>query len=288
MFKRPEPGRPGSDSSEDRGPSVYDNDAKIPDDGVRTEAQYQKFNSPVYPSFKRGFPRRYVDTTPDEILYDPTRILGRGIQAQMIPTGEAMLRQPRVESEAMTQIENPYCRPSIAPFECPPPFSQLPIIKKQIHIEPSRDAEIIRYSFCADAPASEDGVIPGTVELGSFDTFVNLRTIFKWTKMLVYDALCPSMVGVTFKVDGSGIKWMSQSQGSTVTSGGIIYGTVQSQNSQDLQCLPDQIGNTLIEITDRHHVSIVASNLAKVDRKVEVCLLGWIESILMWDQMVKH
>src|ERR1700682_1411627 len=103
-------------------------------DGINTSAQYQRFKNPVYPSFKRGFPRRYMDTTPDEILYDPTRILGRGIRSRLINTGETILHQPRVESEAMTQIDRADCPPPTMPFECPPPFSQLPVIKKQIHL----------------------------------------------------------------------------------------------------------------------------------------------------------
>lgn len=256
--------------------------------GVNTPAQYQHFNSPIYPRIGRGFPRRYVDTTPDEILYDPDRILSRGIAARLIHTGQTELYQPRVESEAMTEIQPADCTPSQAPFQCPPPFSQLPVIKQQIHIEPSRDAEIFYAPGCVDVPASPDGVTPGTATVMTFDTFNNLRTIIKWTQMIVYDALCPSQVTVEIRVDGQPIKWTANPMGSIVGSGGIVYTTVTTRNSQDFSDLPDCCRNTLIEITDRRHVEVFASNLAMVDRRVMVSLWGWIESITMWDQAVKH
>jgi hypothetical protein len=81
---------------------------------------------------------------------------------------------------------------------------------------------------------------------------------------------------------------MASPVGSVVGSSGIVYTTVSSPNAQDFQCLPDCCSNSLIEITDRRHVDVVASNLAMVDRKVEFCLWGWIESITMWDQAVKR
>jgi len=258
------------------------------DDGVETQAQYQKFGNPVYPSFKRGFPRRYVDTTPDEILYDPTRILSRGIRARIIPTGQTVLYQPRVETEAMVQIERGDCPPTQVPFECPPPFSQLPVVKQQVHLQPSRDAEIFRADGCVDVPASPDGIVPGTATIFSFDTFQQLRTIIKWTEMIVFDALCPSLVSVAVMVEGNSVKWMATPNGSTVGSDGITYGTVSTPNAQDFQCLPDCCDNSLYEITDRRHVDVIAYNLAPVDRKVEFCLWGWIESITAWDQAVKH
>lgn len=284
MFKKDEP--LGEDPSDvDR--QKYEEHIRKEDAGVRTSWQYQRFKSPIYPKLERGFPRRYADITPQEILYDPTRILGRGIRARLIPTGETMLNQPRVEAERMIQLDRTDCPTTQAPFECPPPFSQLPVIKKQTHLEPSRDAEIFRRDGCVDVPASVDGVVPGVATVMSFDTFINLDTIIKWTQMLVYDALCPSLVTVTFRQDGAPLKWMASSSGSTVGSNSNTYTTVSSQGGQDLQCIPD-FQNTLIEIVDRHHIDVVASNLAMVDRKVEVCLWGWIESVTMWNQAVKH
>jgi hypothetical protein len=268
--------------------AVYEEHVLKTDDGVETSAQYEKFKSPVYPQFKRGFPRRFVDITPDEILYDPTRIMSRGIRARIWGTGQTVLYQPSVETEAMQQIQRMDCPPSQAPFECPPPFSQLPVVKRQIHLEPSRDAEIFRADGCIDVPASPDGIVPGTATVMTFDTFQQLRTIIRWTEMIVYDALCPSLITVEVKIEGSSVKWMANPLGSVTGSSGITYGTVSSPNAQDYSCLPDCCENSLIEITDRRHVEVVAYNLAPVDRKVEFCLWGWIESITMWDQAVKH
>ena len=268
--------------------AVYNEHVIVQNTGVETSAQYQRFKNPIYPSFKRGFPRRYMDITPDEILYDPTRIMSRGIRARIWGTGQTMLYSPSVETEVMQQISRTDCIPSTAPFECPPPFSQLPVVKSQIHIEPSRDAEIFRMDGCVDVPASLDGIVPGQATVQVFDTFNQLRTIIKWTQMVVYDALCPSLCTVEVKVEGSSIKWMANPTGSVTGSGGITYGTVTSPNAQDYSCLPDCCDNSLIEITDRRHVEVIAYNYAPVDRKVEFCLWGWIESITMWDQAVKH
>ena len=51
------------------------------------------------------FPRNEVEITPDEILYDRHRVLGRGIQASMEYTGVTILRQPRVETTAIRMME---------------------------------------------------------------------------------------------------------------------------------------------------------------------------------------
>lgn len=71
--------------------------------GVDTARQYAQFHG-HYPRMGRGFPRRYIDITPQEILYDPTRILGGG-RVYMVPTGETILRQPRRESTGYTMVE---------------------------------------------------------------------------------------------------------------------------------------------------------------------------------------
>lgn len=252
------------------------------DGGINTSEQYQRFDSPVYPRMGRGFPRQYIDHTPQEILYDPTRIMGRGIRARLIPTGETVLHQPRLEAEAMIELNRGDCEPSTAPFLCPPPFSQLPYIKKQIHLEPSRDAEIFFTSMCVDVPAN------GTASVLFFDTWNNLRTFIKHTDLTIFDALCPSGLTVEFRVDGAPVKWTADPKGSTVGTMGIVPGTITSPGSQDVSCLPEDFHNTLQEITDRHHIEAVATNTEPVDRRIRLCLWGWIESVTMWDQAVKR
>ena len=59
------------------------------------------------------FPRLGLEITPDEILTDRNRVLGRGIQARMEYTGRTVLRQPRVETTAVRMIsgsEGEECR----------------------------------------------------------------------------------------------------------------------------------------------------------------------------------
>lgn len=256
--------------------------------GVNTASQYFKFRG-KYPPIGRGFPRRYIDITPDEFLYDPTRILGNGINAQIIPNGNTVLMQPRVESSGSTVIDRGECAPVATPFNCPPPFTQLPVIKQQVHIEPSRDAEMFLMTNAVDIPASVDGITPGTNTIFSFDTFVNQKFVFKWTQMIVYDALTPSLVTVAVKLDGQSTKWIASPSGTTLGSNGLTYlDTISTPNGLDFSNLPDCCRNSLYEIIDRKHVDVVGSNLALVDRKVEVALWGWIEAITVFDNQVQH
>jgi hypothetical protein len=51
---------------------------------------------------EHGFPRSYVDTTPQEILYDHDRVLGARVK--IMSTGETVLRQPRLETTLYQQI----------------------------------------------------------------------------------------------------------------------------------------------------------------------------------------
>lgn len=260
----------------------YDEHVLREDTGVNTPEQYARFKA-KYPYKGRGFPRRYSDHTPEEILYDPTRILGRGHRARMIPSGEMQLRQPRVESERITEISRPDCPPTTMPFECPPPFSQLPVIKKQIHLEPSRDSEVFFQEGTVDVPAN------GTATIMSFDTFPTLRTMIRWTGMTIFDALCPSLLTVQIRIEGQPMKWVAMPQGSVVgSSGEITPGLVTAAGSIDMSCLPPNFHNTLVEITDRRFVDAIATNTAPVDRRVRLCLWGWIESICAWDQAVRH
>jgi len=82
---------------------LQDLDACLHGAGVDTARQYSRFGG-RYPRMGTGFPRRYIDITPQEILYDPTRILGAG-RVYMVPTGETVLRQPRRESPGYRVVE---------------------------------------------------------------------------------------------------------------------------------------------------------------------------------------
>jgi len=251
--------------------------------GINTARQYAKFRG-KYPRMGRDFPRRYVDVTPDEILYDPTRILSRGVQVRRCEgSGETVMLQPRVETEAVCEETNTSCPPTTPPFTCPPPFSQLPVVKKQIHLEPSRDAEIFFSEGSGYVPPSSSATIL------TFETMPTLRTIIRWTKFFVAGALNPSQIALGFRIEGQPMKWVANPMGAVVASGGNTYGTVTMPSSLDLQWLPDCCINSLIEITDRRIVQAVVVNTnAIVDRFVRVCVWGWVESISMWDNAVKH
>lgn len=47
---------------------------------------------------EHGFPRRYISSTPQEILYDHGRVLGGRVK--IVDTGTTVLRQPRLETTA--------------------------------------------------------------------------------------------------------------------------------------------------------------------------------------------
>lgn len=64
-------------------------------------AWYAKFRG-RYPKAGRGFPVSYNPQTPSEILSDD-RILGAS--SKMTGRGYTVLRQPRLETEAMTMVE---------------------------------------------------------------------------------------------------------------------------------------------------------------------------------------
>jgi hypothetical protein len=224
------------------------------------------------------FPRRYLEVTPSEILYDPGRILGTRVSAVLNKCDEVILRQPRLESTGCTQVE------SIN--DCPPP-SQLPYIKKQIHLDPSRDAETLYCTGAVDVPASS------SVIALAFDTFPNLRHIIRWIDIQVFDALWPVQITQQVRVDCDPKKFVACPQSVTTATSGLAVcefgdGTVSAPSALDITSPPQFFHNVLFEITDRHHVDVVINNAAPADRRVQVTVWGWIESTTVWDEVVKR
>lgn len=242
-----------------------------------------------YPRKGEGFPRRYIDHTPAEILYDPRRILGGRTDAiTTIPTGETTLLQPRVESSRSVEIERS-CIPERVPHFCPAPPSQVPYTKRQIHLDPSRDAEILYHRGVADVPAGSPAS-PSSATVLSFETFNNLRYVIRWIGNYVFDALVPSALVSEIRVEGVAKKIFAVT---TTTTSPFPYGpptstTVATPTAVDMQCVPAYFHNMLLEITDRRKVDVVVTNTAPADRRVIVCLWGWIESITIWDESVKR
>jgi len=224
------------------------------------------------------FPRRYLEITPSEILYDPGRILGTRVSAVLSKRGDVILRQPRLESTGFVQRE------SIN--DCPPP-SQLPYIKKQIHLDQSRDSETLYCTNAVDVPASS------SVIALAFDTFPNLRHYIRWIDVQVYDALWPVQLTQQVRLDCDPKKFVACPQSTTTLTSGLATcdfgsGTVSAPSALDITAPPPYFYNVLYEITDRHHVDVVINNLAPADRRVQVTIWGWIESITAWDEVVRR
>ena len=57
-----------------------------------------------YAPMEHGFPRNYIDITPQEILYDPVRVLGSPctMGGRLRSSGRTILVQPRLETTAYT------------------------------------------------------------------------------------------------------------------------------------------------------------------------------------------
>lgn len=229
---------------------------------------------PKYPRKGWDFPRRNVEIIPSEILYDPNRVLGSYVYARMKSTGETIVVQPRVESTGIIQKQEI--------DDCPYP-SQLPVTKKQIHLEPSRDAEIFSAHGKVDVPANGSAVVV------DFSTFNNLRTILKWIHYAVYDSLDPDQITFQWLKDGAPLKVAACNPDVTMSGGGympLVQGAVATPTACH-PCLPE-FQNSLWEITDTHHIQCIAADQSGADRKVEVCAWGWIESITVWDEKVKR
>lgn len=227
-----------------------------------------------YPKKGWDFPRRNVEIMPREILFDPTRVLGSYVYAEMKSTGETIVVQPRVESTALIQKQRI--------DDCPYP-SQLPYFKEQIHLKPSRDAEILSVKGKIDVPAL------GTARVLRFTTFNNLRTFIKWMHYTIYDSLDPEQITFQWLKDGVPLKVFACDPDVTESGGGYmpVVQSAVSTNTNCSPCLPD-FQNSLWEITDQHTIELFATDHSGFDRKVEVCAWGWIESITVWDEKVRR
>lgn len=231
-----------------------------------------------WPLAKMGhdFPRRYVDETPEEVLTDLDRIFSRGLSLIRNTSGQTVLHEPRVEGTGYSEQQRI--------DDCAPP-SQLPYIKKQIHLEPSRDSETLFVACDADIQAES------TLTVVSFETFNNLRTILRWIDLKIYDALIPSGITLEVQVDCQPVKSVAYPNVSCGAGSGcptFSSGSVTTPTAIDITKLPKDFHNFLYEITDRHQVELIVRNTSLVDRRVSVTLWGWIESVTAWDNAVRR
>ncbi|NIM47811.1 MAG: hypothetical protein GTO22_00865 [Gemmatimonadales bacterium] len=232
----------------------------------------------TFPPMGWDFPRNYVEILPDESLFDPTRLLGTRVAGGMAPTGKTGLHTPRVESPEYKMVAETN--------DCPP-ASQLPYIKRQIHLDLSRDSESIYCTNTLDVPAGGSAIVL------AFDTFINLRTFIRWVDVQVFDALEPPEIGTQIRVDCTPVKFIACPQSIQTEASGLAIcsfpqGTISSPGSLDYTKLPKDFHNVLMEITDKHHVDFLVTNTSVADRKVCISVWGWIESVTAWDNTVKR
>jgi hypothetical protein len=211
-----------------------------------------------------------MEITPEEYLYDPDRIFGgRDIRARDTRTDETIVRQPRVESTRV--IEESSKVRTIAPV------TEIPFIKKQTHLEPSRDSEFFFTFDCVELDPGEEHVLVTTME-----TMNNQRTIFRWIGMEQQDGLIPSGIEVTVRIDGDKVKYLAQPSLSGLQ-------TVQTPTGIDISGIPFCFHNTLLEVIDRRTVTIDVTNTDQIaTRRVCVGTWGWIESVTRFSEAVWH
>lgn len=229
------------------------------------------------PAMGRDFPRNFVELTPDEILWDPDTIYGRGIHVTSTSSGKVCNRPGTGESQCSTQKE--------VINDCPPP-SQLPIFKRQTYLEPSRDAELLHITESVDVPPGQ------SIVAISFETWQNIRTFIRWIDVRVLDALDPTNVGVMLELDCEAIKLLASPNKQTGLGSACPQfsdATVQSPRSVNITDLPMAFHNILFEIPDRRSVQIVVTNSdAVADRRVRVTAWGWFESKTVFDNAVRR
>lgn len=220
------------------------------------------------PRMGHGFPRRAMDITPQEELYDHERILGGSESCvEISPPGRTVLQQPRLETSAYRMREG------FIPSE----YRVLePLLEKFQHIYPRFDSETLYVTNCADAPPIDPGPPPRPTPVAviTFDTPPGLITYIKHIDVTVLDGLMPANMGTSVTVDGVPIKFIVQP---TAATSPPTYG-VQPQTPN----FPIAVGmpffqNDLIVIPDRKRVIVQAGNFDPIaTREVCISVWGWV------------
>lgn len=220
------------------------------------------------PPQQHGFPRRDIDITPQEVLYDPDTILGGPeFCYQISPPGPTVLQQPRVETSLYQQREG---------YNLTPYRMLEPLLEKLQHLYPRYDSEIIYVPGEAEIPPSaRPPALPGPpVTVVIFDTPPGVQTTIRHISVGVNDALSPPAIGVSVTLDGEPVKYIATP---TAATSPPTYG-VQPQTPN----FPDPIGmpsfhNDLLIIPDRKRVLIQAINFDfTATRRVCISVWGWI------------
>jgi len=216
------------------------------------------------------FPRRSMPITPQEELFDETRILGgRETCITRTPTGETVLRQLRVETTKI--IETSGFDPSV--------YRILdPLLEKLEHLYPRHDAEPVYTGESAVdvGPTPPGSPRPTFVPALTMDTPVANDTILRWISLRPLDGLVPSQVGVSITVDGNPVKAIATPLAATSPP---TYG-VQPQTSEfvDAVGVPSGYYNLLLNVAERKRIIINVANFDPIaTRKIAVAAWGWLQ-----------
>lgn len=228
------------------------------------------------------FPRRDVNVTPGEELYDTTRILGgRSAGVRIERTEETVVHQPRVESTQVMQSEQIVRHPV--------PKFPLDIVRLPDHIDPSRNAETFNVTFCDDVSFAVPPPTPDrSITLGSFSTLEGFRTMIRHINVQVFDSIFPVDMNVRIKVNGEIQKIAAQ----VPVAGAALFTPVAGGDPVDIRQVypsslgfvdltnnPDNFHNVVFEIPNNSRVDIDVKSTVPATRRVCVTLWGWVEDV---------
>jgi hypothetical protein len=239
-----------------------------------------------FPRKGSGIPRRDIDITPEERLYDPDKILGsRDTRAKIEPTKKTIVSRPRLESTEMIETTQ-----KVRPIA---PKSELPFRRRQAHLDLSRDAEVLYVNECVEvdeATRDEYGnIVPVQTELFCFDTWQYTRTLIREVSWTIKDGLEPPGLTLGFQVDGEVVKYLADPRRAAWPGAGYApERTVVTPTSIDIDHIPTGFHNVLLEVDDKKNVCIFITNSIPAVRFVCVHIWGWIESQTRMGEQVWH
>jgi hypothetical protein len=241
----------------------------------------------AYAKKGRDFPRRDILLTPQDELYNPNKILGGKYgRSTLTPTGRMVSRQARIETEALRHTQENILPSSIVanqPFETN---------RRQDHLDLSRYAEVFyMVETVVLPPAPIPPLVPPITPMITFDTYPTMRTIIRWIDLVNFDGLAPSGITVDITLQGDPVKVLCQynnpaTHAIPVPAGFPPQQTVVSPTAIDIDGLPIDFHNTLLEVADRQTVSFRAVNTLFAARKVQAAMWGWIEPITRLSESV--
>ncbi len=235
----------------------------------------------------RDYPRSDILITPQDELYNPNKILGGKYgRSTLTPTGRMVSRQARIESEALRHTQENILPSSIVANQ---PFDTN---RRQDHLDLSRYAEVFYMVETVALPAAPiPPLAPPITPMITFETYPTMRTIIRWIDLINFDGLAPSGITVDITLQGVPVKTLCQynnpaTHAMPVPAGFPPQQTVVSPTSVDMDGLPIDFHNVLLEVADRQTVSFRATNTLFAVRKVQAAMWGWLEPITRLSESV--